>query len=139
MNEPRTPIALTRVAAQYLSERGVADGRLDAELLLADVLGVNRLQLYLQHDRPLVPDEIERYREAVRRRSRREPVQYIVGSVAFRELELKVDRRALIPRPETEVLVGTVLEWAAGKMGRVRSRSATKAMSKLALAPTATV
>jgi release factor glutamine methyltransferase len=76
------------------------------------VLGVKRLDLYLQHDRPVTPDELAAYRTYVRRRLQREPLQYITGEAAFRKLVLRVDRRALIPRPETEVLAGEVLAWA---------------------------
>ena len=101
---------VSRKAAAVLQERGIEQGRLDAELLLAGVLGIRRLDLYLQFDRPLSPDELERYRAAVRRRLKREPVQYILGTAAFRNLELHVDRRVLIPRPETELLVELALE-----------------------------
>jgi release factor glutamine methyltransferase len=111
------PLDLARLAAGHLAERGVADGRLEAELLLAHVLGVRRLDLYLQFERPLTDDEVSAYREVVRRRARREPLQYITGQAAFRELALSVDPRVLIPRPETEVLVGEVLRWAAAAPG----------------------
>jgi release factor glutamine methyltransferase len=114
------PLELARLAAQHLADRGVPDPRLDAELLLAHILGIRRLDLYLQFDRPLGPEEIEAYRAVIRRRARREPLQYITGEAAFREIVLRVDPRVLIPRPETEVLVGEVLEWAraegAGKV-----------------------
>lgn len=103
---------VARKAAGVFQERGLEQPRLDAELLLAGVLGLKRLDLYLQHDRPLTDTELERYRSAVRRRLKREPVQYILGTAAFRTLELQVDRRVLIPRPETEILVGEVLKWA---------------------------
>lgn len=103
---------VSRKAAGVFGERGFEQARLEAELLLAGVLGLKRLDLYLQHDRPLSPDELERYRSAVRRRLKREPVQYILGTVAFRTLELHVDRRVLIPRPETEQLAGAVLDWS---------------------------
>jgi release factor glutamine methyltransferase len=106
------PLELARLAADHLRARGVADGRLDAELLLAHVLGVRRLDLYLQFERPLTEEEVAAYRQAVRRRGQREPLQYIIGEAAFRELSLRVDPRVLIPRPETEVLVGEVLDWA---------------------------
>ena len=115
--EPATPLALARTAAEWLEGRGVADGRLDAELLLADALGLKRLDLYLQHDRPLTPEEVERFRGMVRRRGRREPLQYIVGHVQFRHVELGTDARALIPRPETEVLVGAALDVARERDG----------------------
>jgi len=110
----RTPLVLARKAAEVLEARGIEQPRLEAELLLAKVLGVSRLEIYLQHDRPLTESEIEAYRQAVRRRMRREPLQYITGEAPFRDLTLRVDRRVLVPRPETEVVVGAVLEWAAG-------------------------
>jgi release factor glutamine methyltransferase len=109
---------LTRKAAAVFRERGFENARLESELLLAGVLGVRRLDLYLQHERPLSAGELQRYRDAVRRRLRHEPLQYVLGTAAFRTLELRVDRRALIPRPETEVLVGAVLAWAAARQGQ---------------------
>jgi release factor glutamine methyltransferase len=110
-----TPLSLVGKAADVLAERGIEQARLDAELLLAHVLGLRRLDLYLQHERPVDDAELSRFRAAIRRRLRREPVQYITGSAAFRRLELLVDRRVLIPRPETEVLVGAVLDWSRGR------------------------
>ncbi len=106
---------LVRTTAEYLAGKGVESARLDAELLLAGILGVRRLDLYLQFDRPLEPAELAEYRSRVRRRAAREPLQYIEGMVAFRDLTLTVDRRVLVPRPETEVLVSEVLAWAAGR------------------------
>jgi release factor glutamine methyltransferase len=106
------PLELAGVAAGHLTSKGIADGRLEAELLLAHVLGVRRLDLYLQFERRLGDHEVAAYREAIRRRARREPLQYITGEASFREVVLSVDPRVLIPRPETEVLVGRVLEWA---------------------------
>lgn len=102
-------------AAEWLGRHGVDSPRLDAELLLADVLQLRRLDLYLQWDRPLTVAEREAYRAALRRRARGEPVQYISGRAAFRSLVLAVDRRVLIPRPETEQLVERVLRWARGR------------------------
>ncbi len=107
-----TPIRITRWSGEYLGAKGIRDGRLDAELLLAHVLGLTRLDLYLQHDRPLKPDELEAFKALLKRRASREPLQYVIGTTGFRELELITDARALIPRPETEVLVGEVLAWA---------------------------
>lgn len=118
MTGPPRPLELTRLAAEHLAEKGVEDARLDAELLLAHVLGVSRLDLYLQFERPLEPSEVEKYRAAVRRRATREPLQYITGEAAFREMVLAVDSRVLIPRPETEVLVGEVLSWARATGGQ---------------------
>jgi release factor glutamine methyltransferase len=114
-------LELSRKAAIVFGDRGFENPRLEAELLLAGVLGIRRLDLYLQHDRPLTVEELERFRGAVRRRLRHEPLQYVLGTAAFRQLELAVDPRVLVPRPETEVLVGLVLDWAAsrGSRGRV--------------------
>lgn len=110
-----TALALARKAGEHLGARGMENGRLEAELLLAGVLGLRRLDLYLQHDRPITAAELEQFRDFVRRRLRHEPLQYITGEAAFRGLVLRADRRALIPRPETEVLVGEVLGWAKGR------------------------
>lgn len=112
--EAWTPIRLTRWSGDYLQGKGIENGRLDAELLLARVLGVNRLDLYLQFDRPLHPPELDSFKALLKRRASREPLQYVLGSTAFRELEVSTDQRALIPRPETEVLVEEVLAWAEG-------------------------
>jgi release factor glutamine methyltransferase len=104
-------------SADYLTRKGVEHGRLDAEHLLAHALGTTRLELYLEFDRPLDAGEIAAYKPLLLRRARREPLQYVTGRAAFRELELAVDPRVLIPRPETEVLVDVVLEWARRRAG----------------------
>jgi release factor glutamine methyltransferase len=114
-----TILRLILWSARWLSERGVEQARLDAEHLLAHALGVGRMQLYLQHERPLAQEELEAFRPLLRRRAAREPLQYIVAHAPFRELDLATDRRALIPRPETEVLVEVVLAWARARQGRV--------------------
>jgi release factor glutamine methyltransferase len=110
-----TLVEMLRWTSEYLSGKGFHNARLNAELLLAGTLGLKRLDLYLQFDRPLSPEELADFRERLRRRARREPLQYIDGTAAFRDLVLRVDRRVLIPRPETEVLVQHVLDWAAGR------------------------
>lgn len=108
--------ALVRSAAERLaSSRPARDARLDAELLLAGVLGVKRLELTLRPDEPVGSAAAAAFEEAVARRLAGEPVQYITGEAAFREIEVRVDRRVLIPRPETEVLVEEVLRWAAAR------------------------
>lgn len=111
--QPETALALARKAGAVLEERGIESARLDAELLLAAALGISRLDLYLQHDRPIGEKELETFRHYVRRRLHREPIQYITGIAHFRRLVLRVDGRVLIPRPETEVLAGVVIEWSA--------------------------
>ncbi|GMR13904.1 MAG: peptide chain release factor N(5)-glutamine methyltransferase [Gemmatimonadota bacterium] len=115
--EPWTILGLILWSAEYLTGKGVESGRLDAEHLIAEALGKQRLELYLQFDRPLGAEELATFKPLLLRRGRREPLQYIVGRTGFRELELKTDRRALIPRPETETLVEEVLVWAADRDG----------------------
>lgn len=110
-----TLVELLRWTTEYLAEKGFHGARLNAELLLSGTLGIKRLDLYLQFDRPLRAEELAEFKSRLRRRVRREPLQYIEGTAQFRDLTLRVDRRVLIPRPETEVLVGQVLEWAAGR------------------------
>jgi len=100
-----TPLELIRVSTEYLADRGVPSPRLDAELLLAHVLQTDRLHLYLEHERPLVSGELDRYRQLIRRRGNREPLQLLVGSVQLHELEFEVEAGVFIPRPETEVLI----------------------------------
>jgi len=105
-----TVLRLVRWSAEYLKGRGIESGRLDAELLLAEILEMDRLRLYLEHDRPLSPTELARFRPILLERARRKPLQYILGRTQFRELDLRIDPRALIPRPETEELVEAVLD-----------------------------
>ena len=93
-----------RRASEHLGKTSET-GRLDAELLLAHTLGRHRIELYTDFDRPLSSEELDAYRELVARRARHEPVAYILGEWGFRRLMLNVDRRALIPRPETEIVV----------------------------------
>jgi release factor glutamine methyltransferase len=102
------------LAAGYLAGRGVDSPRLDAELLLGKALGFTRLDLYLNHDRPLTGAERDAVRELVRRRGEREPLAYVLGEWGFRRLTLRTDRRALVPRPETEIVVERCLELLRG-------------------------
>jgi release factor glutamine methyltransferase len=115
--ESWTVLDLILWSADYLADKGVESPRLDAEHLLAHVVGVARLGLYLQFDRPLTSEELDGFRPLLRRRAQREPLQYIVGRQPFRELDLEVTPAVLIPRPETEVLVDVILEWAAERDG----------------------
>jgi release factor glutamine methyltransferase len=110
---PRTAEPLAEAAGR-LAAAGAESARLDAELLLAEVLGVSRTDLYLNPPRPLEPAARERFEALIARRLEREPVAYILGRKPFRHLELSVDRRVLIPRPETELLVEVGLELPAG-------------------------
>lgn len=96
-------------AADALRAAGVEDARLDAEVLLAEATGWDRARLAAHSEDELPPDASRRFAEMVRRRLRREPVAYIVGRKGFCEIELCVDPRVLIPRPETELLVELAL------------------------------
>ena len=120
MRNDWTVLSILRTTAGLLEERGVNEPRLSAEHLLADVLDCRRLDLYLRFDRPLSADEVDSYRSRVKRRLAGEPVQYITGVTGFRGLELAVDRRVLVPRPETELLVAEVLDWARAEAARGR-------------------
>jgi len=102
--------------AQVLEQCGCDSPRLDAELLLVHALGLSRARLIAQFDRVLSPAELTRYRQLIERRRAHEPVAYIVGHKEFYGLDFYVDRRVLIPRPETELLVEKAIE-LAGKVG----------------------
>ena len=92
-------------SAEFLERKGVENARLDAERLLSHALGLTRVELYTEFDRPLTEAETAAARELVERRGRREPLAYVLGEWDFRRLTLATDERALVPRPETEVLV----------------------------------
>lgn len=97
-----------------LNAAGVDAPRLDAELLLADALGVDRARLYVDRDLTVQGPAIRRFQDLVRRRSiEREPVAYLLGRKGFRHIDLAVDRRVLVPRPETELLVELAVEGLA--------------------------
>jgi release factor glutamine methyltransferase len=107
---------------EYLNRLGVSSARLEAELLLAFVLGWQRIKLYQDWDCPLQPEEIEKYREVLRRRALREPMAYITGTKPFLQWEFSVNRSVLIPRPETEDLVEVALTALEryGDIGKIR-------------------
>jgi release factor glutamine methyltransferase len=103
-----------RAATEYLERKGVDSPRVDAELLLSRSLGLSRIELYTQHDRPVTEEERAAARALVERRGRREPLAYILGDWGFRTLTLRTDARALVPRPETEIVVERALALIAG-------------------------
>lgn len=105
-----TVLEIIKRTTDFLAGKGVEQPRLNAEQLVGHALGLKRMQLYLQFERPLAETELEKIRPLVRRRSLREPLQHIIGETEFFGLRLKVDRRALIPRPETEYLIELVTE-----------------------------
>lgn len=95
----------------YLERRGDERPRYTAELLLTSVTGLTRVDIYTNYDKPLAKEELDRMHDAVVRRAKGEPVQYIVGSTGFRMLDIICEPGVLIPRPETEVLVSEVLDF----------------------------
>lgn len=101
----RSLAEVLRLSAGYLEERGSPTPRLDAEILIGHALGLARIELYTGYDRPLGEPELAACRALLERRGRREPVAYILGRWGFHGLDLAVDSRVLVPRPETEVLV----------------------------------
>ena len=114
MAETWTVLKVLRWTTDYFREKGIEGGRLDAEVLLADTLGLDRVGLYLHFDRPLSADELAAYRQRVGRRAQREPLQYILGATEFWSLSLRVTPEVLIPRADTEVLVEEALKKVTG-------------------------
>ncbi|HVU25980.1 MAG TPA: peptide chain release factor N(5)-glutamine methyltransferase [Opitutus sp.] len=98
-------LEIIKRTTDFLAGKGIENPRLNAEHLIGHALGLRRMQLYLQFERLLAADELEKIRPLVRRRGQREPLQYVLGETEFCGLKLKTDRRALVPRPETELLV----------------------------------
>jgi len=96
-------------ATDDFKRRGNKSARLDAELLLGEALGLDRIKLIVEAERPLADDELGRYRDLIKRRRASEPIAYILGRREFFALPMRVDRRVLIPRPDTEILVETAL------------------------------
>lgn len=104
-----TVLESIRLSTEYLEKKGVESPRINAELLLADILNCKRLDLYLSYDRPLSADEVTKYRTYLKRRGDFEPYQYITGKVEFYGLQFEVNPSVLIPRPETEILVEEII------------------------------
>lgn len=111
MSEPWTIARVSAWVAKDLAGRGFSSARLEAELLVAHALGLRRLDLYLRHDQPLRDAELAVVRALVERRRRHEPLAYLTGTRDFYGRSFTVDRRVLIPRPETEHLVDVVIDW----------------------------
>ena len=110
----RTVLELLNKSASYLAAKGSPSPRLDAELLLSDVLGCSRIQLYVGFERPLDEKEVDAYRQAVMRRGRREPVAYIRGRKEFMGKDFQIGSDTLVPRPETELMAEAGIEALKG-------------------------
>jgi release factor glutamine methyltransferase len=114
-NQPRstdpewTIIKLLKWTTSYFESRDIDGPRIEAEILLAHALQLQRIDLYLQYDQPLSTNELSQFKDFIRRRINREPVAYIVGSKEFWSMDFMVTKDVLIPRPETEFLVETAL------------------------------
>lgn len=121
MNQPGSPapnngsdaqwtiLKLLSWTTSYFQRHHIEQARTDAEILLAHLLGLRRIDLYVQHEKPLTPGELVRFRSMVTRRITREPVAYILGAKEFWSMDLEVGPGVLIPRPETECLVEAAL------------------------------
>lgn len=120
--ESLTVIELINRTSGYFKGKKLENPRLNAEQLLGHVLNLSRVQLYVSFERPVLPEELERFREVVKRRAASEPLQYILGQTDFMGLTFKVGPGVLIPRPETERLVeesANTIESAGLQSGRL--------------------
>lgn len=112
--ETWTTLKVLNWTKDYLADRGVENARLEAEWMLCDVTGLDRMGLYLNFERPLNEAELAAYRAMVARRARREPLQHILGSQEFHGLEFEVTSDVLIPRHDTETLIAEALRLMPG-------------------------
>ena len=110
MAETWTVLSILEWTADYFRNQSIESARLDAELLLAEVLDLDRIGLYLHYDRPIDQSEQAAYRALVKRRVAREPVAYILGKCEFWSLPIKVSSDVLVPRSDTEILVEEALK-----------------------------
>jgi len=102
-------IDILALSADYLKAKGIPQPRRNAELLLCDVLGKSRLELYLEHDRPVTEEQLSALRELMRARAAHKPLQYVLGKTEFFSLPFQIPEGVFIPRPETELLVEEVI------------------------------
>ncbi len=125
-----TPLELVSRTAGYFERHGIDRPRLDAEVLLAHVLGLSRIDLYVHFERPVSPDERDRYRELVRSRARdRMPVAYLTGEQEFWSRPFRVTPEVLIPRPETELLVRCAADLRPRRVAEIGTGSGAVAVA----------
>jgi release factor glutamine methyltransferase len=116
MPEVWTSLKLIHWTADFFEKKGIPNPRLDAELLLAHLLKCKRIDLYTAHEKKIPEKDLAKYKELIRRRAAREPLQYITGETEFWGLPIKVTPEVLIPRPETELLVEEALKVPGSKL-----------------------
>jgi release factor glutamine methyltransferase len=129
-----TVIEVLKAASGHLQKHSSDSARLDAEVLLAQALGMRRLDLYLQFDRPLTDDELTRYRGLIKRRAHGDPVAYLVGHKEFMALDFEVTPEVLVPNPDTEVLVQRAVAIARQAGGPLRVADAGTGSGSIAIA-----
>ncbi|GBU26266.1 protein-(glutamine-N5) methyltransferase [Fibrobacteria bacterium R8-3-H12] len=105
-----TIVSILNKTTDFLQKHGVPNAKLDSQLLLSHGLGLKRMDLFLNFDRPLSEPELANLRPMVARRAKREPLQHIIGNTSFRGHQIKCDKRALIPRQETELILDILQE-----------------------------
>ena len=105
-----TILSILNKTTDFLQKHGVPNAKLDSQLLLSHGLGLKRMDLFLNFDRPLQEKELPALRQIVARRAKREPLQHIIGNVSFRGHQIKCDKRALVPRQETELILDILKE-----------------------------
>lgn len=107
----RPLLEVLRLSTTYLTEKGSASARLDAEVLVGHALGISRMDIYCQFERPLSDGELTTIRELIRRRGQSEPVAYLTGQREFYGRSFEITPGVLVPRPDTEALITSVVEW----------------------------
>lgn len=115
----KTILEITLLAADFLAKKGLASPRLEAEYLVAESLGMKRLEIYVDYDRPVTEAEQAKIRPYLERRGKREPLQYLFEEVSFLDCPFKVNPSVLIPRPETEILADKIVKEIKNPAGKI--------------------